>query len=83
MIKIKHRKTIDAIFINPQHIVEVRTSIVKEPREDGGTNIYSIYKIFQPDSFSEISSKDYDTKPLQEWLDAATSHFSTTGKMLY
>lgn len=83
MIKIKHRKTIDAIFINPQHIVEVRTSIVKEPREDGGINMYVLYRVFLVNTASEISDKEFDLKPLKDWLDTATSHFSTNGKMLY
>lgn len=83
MIRIKHRKTFDAIFINPQHIVEVRTSIVKEPREDGGANLYLLYRIFFVDTYSEISDKEFDLKPLKDWLNAATSQFSTNGKMLY
>lgn len=83
MIKIQHQKSVETIYLNPQHITEVRVSITKEPREDGGENIYSVYRVFLLNEPCEISSKDYNTEPLRSWLSTATSHLSTTGKMLY
>lgn len=83
MIKLQNKTNNDKIYINPQHIVEVRAYISEEPRKDGGVNIYPVYRVFLVHTSSEISGKEFDTVPLQDWLNAATSHFSSNGKMLY
>lgn len=86
MIKLQNKKNNDKIYINPQRIFEVDITLQKELAPDGFMNTHTVYTIFShadDTCFCRLSSKDFDTNPLQAWLDAATSQFAMNGKMLY
>lgn len=85
MIKIESAKNgLKSIFINPQQIEEVRVDTYEEADPNGGANnVYLVYKIFFKNTMSEISSKEFKTYPLQDWLNISTLQFKQSGKMLY